>query len=56
MGLLILQPILGQFVSASILINIFMTAIGVSMVRTITHEKSHFIAGVILVIVILASL
>ena len=40
MGLFILQPILGRFVAAQILTSIFLTAIGISMVYTISRKKS----------------
>lgn len=56
MGLLILQPILGRFVAARFFINIFLTAIGISMVHTISSKKRHAIVGVFLAIVMLASL
>ena len=56
MGLLILQPILGRFVAAQILMSIFLTAIGISMVHTISSKKKHAIVGVFLAIVGIASL
>ena len=56
MGLVILQPILGRFVAAHILISIFLTAIAISMVHTISSKKKHTIVGVFLAIVGLASL
>ncbi len=56
MGLIILQPILGRFVAARIFMDIFLTAIGISMVYTISNKKRHVIAGVFLAIVMLTSL
>lgn len=54
-GLLILQPILGRFIAVRILINIFLTAICLSMVHSISSKKGHAIAGIFLAIVMLAS-
>ena len=55
-GLLILQPILGLFVAARIFINIFLTAICISMLHIISRPKKHAISGWGLAIVMLASM
>ena len=56
LGLIVLQPILNRFVAARIFMDIFLTAIGISMVYTISNKKKHVIAGVFLAIVMLAAL
>ena len=56
LGLLVLQPILMRFVAASIFMDIFLTAMGISMIYTISNKKRHVVAGVFLAIVMLASL
>jgi hypothetical protein len=56
LGLLVLVPILIRFVAARIFVDIFLTAIVISMVYTISHKKGHVIVGVLLAIVMLASL
>jgi hypothetical protein len=56
LGLLVLVPILNRFVAARIFLDMFLTAIVVSMVYAITHKKSHFIAGLLPAIAMLASL
>jgi len=56
LGLLVLVPILNRFVAARIFLDIFLTAVVISMVYTISHKKGHVIAGVFLAIVMLASL
>jgi voltage-gated potassium channel len=56
LGLLVLVPILNRFVAAHIFLDIFLTAIVISMVYTISHKKGHVIAGVFLAVVMLASM
>ena len=56
LGLLVLVPILNRFVAARIFLDIFLTAIVISMVYTISPKKGHVIAGVFLAIVMLASM
>jgi Ion channel len=56
LGLLFLVPILNRFVAARIFLDVFLTAIAISMVHTISHKKGHVIVGVFLAIVMLASL
>ena len=56
LGLLVLVPILNRFVAARIFLDIFLTAIVISMVYTISLKKGHLIAGVFLAIVMLASM
>ncbi len=55
-GLLVLVPILNRFVAARIFLDIFLTAIAISMVYIISHKKVQVIAGLFLAIVMLASL
>ncbi|MHC4076527.1 MAG: potassium channel family protein [Planctomycetota bacterium] len=54
-GLLVLVPILNRFVAARIFLDIFLTAIVISMVYTISPKKGQVIAGLLLAIVMLAS-
>ena len=56
LGLLILVPILNRFVTARIFLEIFLTAIVLSMAYTISQKKGYLVAGVLLAIVTLASL
>ena len=56
MGLLVLVPILKRYVAAHIFLEIFLTAIVIFMVYTISHKRLHVIAGVFLAMVMLASL
>ena len=56
LGLLVLVPILNRFVAARIFLDIFLTAIVISMVYAITRQKRHFFAGLLPAIVMLASL
>ena len=56
LGLLVLVPILSRFIAACIFLDIFLTAIAVSMVYVISHKKGQVIAGLLLAIVMLASL
>ena len=56
LGLLVLVPILNRFVAAHIFLDIFLTAIAISMVYTISQKKRYVIAGVLFAMVMLASL
>ena len=56
MGLLVLVPILSRFVAAHIFLEIFLTAIVISMLYAISHKKRQVIVGMFLAIMILASL
>ena len=56
LGLLVFVPILQRFVAIRIFIDIFITAIFISMVYTFSYKKVHVIAGVFLAILMLASL
>ena len=56
LGLLVLVPILNRFVAAHIFLDIFLTAIAISMVYTISQKKRYVIVGVLFAIVMLASL
>ncbi len=56
LGLLVLVPILNRFVTARIFLEIFLTAIVISMAYTISRKKGYLIAGVLLAIVTLAAL
>lgn len=56
LGLLLLVPILNRFMTARIFLDLFLTAIVISMVYTITYKKGQVIVGVLLAIVMLASL
>ncbi len=56
LGLLVLVPILNRFVAAHIFLDIFLTAIAISMVYTISQKMRYVIAGVLFAMVMLASL
>ena len=56
LGLLVLVPILNRFVAARVFLDIFLTAIAISMAYTISNKKGYVAAGVLLAIVMLASL
>ena len=56
MGLLVLGPILEQFVASRILIDIFLTAIVLSMLYMVTHKKRLVPFGVLLALVMLLTL
>jgi hypothetical protein len=56
LGLLLLVPILNRFVAARIFIDIFLTAVIISMVYAMSQKKGHVIAGILLVLVTLGSL
>ena len=55
-GLLVLVPILNRFVAARIFLDIFLTAIVISVAYIISHKKRNLIFGVTLGVVMLASL
>ena len=55
LGLLVLVPILNRFVAARIFLDLFLTAIVISMVYTISHKKIHLIAGLLFSIVTITS-
>ena len=56
LGLLILVPIFNRFVTARIFIDLFLTAVIISMVYAMSHKKGHVIVGILLVLVTLVSL
>ncbi|MGD2099452.1 MAG: potassium channel family protein [Desulfobacterales bacterium] len=56
MGLLVLQPILSRFIAVRILINIFLTAICLSMVHAISSRKRYAIVGIFLAVLMLVSI
>ena len=56
LGLLVLVPIIHRFVAARIFLDLFLTAIVISMVYTISRKKGHVIFGVVLATMMLASL
>jgi hypothetical protein len=56
MALLVLGPILEQFVTIRKLIDVFLTVIALSMLYTITRKKSVFYFGWFLAIIMLLSL
>jgi hypothetical protein len=56
MALLVLGPILEQFVANRILIDVFLTAIVLSMLYIVTHKKRLVPIGTLLAIVMLISL
>ena len=56
LGLLVLVPILNRFVVVRIFLDIFLTAIVISMVYAISHKKGHVIVGMLVAIMMLASL
>ncbi len=53
-GLLVLVPILNRFLAARMFLDIFLTAIAISMVYTISHKEGLLIAGLLLAIVTIA--
>ncbi len=53
MGLVVLVPILHRYTAIRIFIDIFLTAILISMVYAISNKKGFVIAGVLLMIVML---
>jgi hypothetical protein len=54
-GVLVLVPILKLFIAVRIVLDLFLTAIAISMVYTVSHKKGHVIAGLLLAIVMLLS-
>ena len=56
LGLIVLVPILHRFVAAHIFLEIFLTAIVISMLYAISHKKGQVIVGMFLAIMMLASL
>jgi hypothetical protein len=46
LGLLVLVPILNRFVAARIFLDIFLTALVISMAYTISPKKGYHAAGV----------
>lgn len=56
LGLLVLVPIFNRYVVARIFMDIFISAIAISMVFTISHNKRYVIAGLSLALVMLMSL
>ena len=56
LGLLVLVPILNRFVAARIFLDIFLTAIAISMVYTISHKKWYLMVGGIFAVLMLVSL
>ena len=55
MGLFVLVPILNQFIAVRIVLDLFLTAIAISMVYAISSKKRHVVVGLFLAIVLLAS-
>jgi len=55
LGLFVLVPILEPFVAVRILLDIFLTAIAIFMVYTISSKKRNVIVGLLLTAVLLAS-
>jgi hypothetical protein len=56
MALLVLGPILEQFVAIRILTDVFLTAIVLSMLYIVTHKKRQISMGTLLAIFMLVSL
>ena len=56
MGLLVVVPILKRYVAAHIFLEIFLTAIVIFMVYTVSHKRLHVIAGVFLATVMLVAM
>ena len=56
LGLLVLVPILNRFVAARIFLEMFLTAIVISMLYAFSHKKGQVIVGMFLAIMMLASL
>jgi hypothetical protein len=55
LGLVVLVPILNRFTAARVFLEIFLTAIIISMVYVISNKKGFVIAGVLLAVVMLVS-
>ena len=56
LGLMVLVPIIHRFFAVKILIDIFLTAIVISMVYTVSDKKGHVIIGLVLAIVMVTFL
>ena len=56
LGLIVLVPILKGFAAIRIFLDIFITAIYISMVYTFSHKKRHIYIGALLAMVMLISL
>ncbi len=56
LGLIVLVPIVRRFVAMRIFIDMFLTAIFISMVSTVSSKKGHVIVGLLLAIVMVALL
>ena len=56
LGTIVLVPILNEFAALRIFLDIFITAIYISMVYTVSHKKRHIYIGAILAMVMLISL
>ena len=56
LGTIVLVPILKEFTALRIFLDIFITAIYISMVYTVSHKKRHIYIGAILAMVMLISL
>ena len=56
LGLIVLVPILKGFAALRIFLDIFITAIYISMVYTVSHKKQHIYIGAIFAMVMLISL
>jgi len=56
LGLIVIVPILKRFAALRIFLDIFITAIYISMVYTVSHKKRHIYIGALLAMVMLISL
>jgi len=56
LGTIVLVPILNEFAALRIFLDIFITAIYISMVYTVSHKKRHLYIGVLFAMVMLISL
>jgi hypothetical protein len=56
LGLIVVVPILKGFAALRIFLDIFITAIYISMVYTVSHKKRHLYIGVLLAMAMLISL
>ena len=56
LGMIVLVPILKEFAALRIFLDIFITAIYISMVYTVSHKKRHIYIGALLAMVMLISL
>jgi hypothetical protein len=56
LGTIVLVPILQEFAALRIFLDIFITAIYISMVYTVSHKKRHLYIGVLLAMAMLISL